>query len=279
LKIPNWLNALRRSVGIYVLKQIDSIVRDLESLPLIFAGVRKHGKTTSLKTITKYIRETRPNWIIKAFDISLAWWHQSPLKYRQLVDEKTYRTVENIGDCLYEIGRLNDRARRTFIATIINNNFLNRYKKKLEDSDFEDNYPWVLYIFEEGNTYWQSQSLNKKDWPALTLKDFISAGRNYKQACVLVATRVSGEVSPGYRNRCFYLLGKIVGAEERTVISKATNSETLKIARSLPQYHFVYYNGSPSEVFRIRDEVKSVPQDFIAEKKKKKRSSFFNKFK
>jgi len=242
--------------------EFNRIITDLESVPLIIDGMRDHGKTSSLKTLVQYIKEKRPTWIIKVFDISLAWYHQGPITYRQLVNRDSFKgLLQNKGDCLYEMGKLNDDGKRTFIATIINNDFLTRYNAKIKDPDFEDNYPWILYIFEEGNTYFDSKSLIRKDWQKDTLKDFISAGRNYKQAAILVATRVSGEVSPGYRNRCAYLLGRITGKEEKQAIGKATSDETLKMAEKLKRFFFVYYNGTPSKPFRIKDLSKGAPKD------------------
>jgi hypothetical protein len=244
---------------------LNQIIRDTVEVPLIFDSQRGHGKSTSLKTIVKQLREnTNVKCIV--FDVSQSWYHTAPLKHRVVVDISPTQKKWNVPlltDCVYEIGRLNETQRRRFVAYQVEHYYNKRYEDKLTyGEDAVKNLPTILFIMEEGNTYLGSYSLSRKDKAGEVLKQFVSVGRNYGLSFILVTTRVSGEISPSIRNRSNWVLGRILGYDEKNAIRGATDKLTVNKVTDIPKYHFVYYNGSPSKRFRIRDTVKESPTTY-----------------
>ena len=212
------------------------IIDDLKRKALVVAGEAGWGKTTLVKTIADVAM--RRGWIVKCFDLSLAWWHDSPMQYRMVA--RDWGSPPNQDGTVYDMAAITSQDRRNLVSRMIYEDWMPRYEGLLDDQNYTNNVPRILFIFEEGNTYFDSSSLNRKDWSAQVFHDFISTRRNYNLDAVLVTTRVQGEVSPKIRNRCNYLLAKLMGQEERNYISKATTKEAVERATQLQPYKFLY---------------------------------------
>ena len=232
-----------------------SVFEGLLDKPLVVDANRGHGKSQLIKALVAEALEQ--GYIVKVFDCVVNWYHDSPLLKRQLIRNPDQYTV--IDNCVYECGSLSQPQFRRFIASIIKHDYNERYEHKLVDPKYVDSTPRVLYIIEEANTVIKSQALNRKGWEADILNNFISRGRNLGLDVIFIATRVGGEVSPGFRNRCDWILGRVSGKEEKTYVGKATDDDTLEIAKKLPKYKFVYYDGDTSEPFYLPETIYHTP--------------------
>ena len=248
---------------------IERISEDIEEFPIVLIAKRGHGKSSSLKTILKRIIEDRElngeSLILKVFDISQSWYWNSPTKYRQRVTLDTIKSgrVENIGDCSYEIGELSKDDRRSFVASILSQDYTERYQLGIRyGADTLKGLPLILYIFEEASTYFDTYSLRRSDIASKILNDFISVGRNYGLNGVFVVNRMNGELSTGVRERSALLIGRISGDGELSSLRRSTNKRVRELAQSIPKYHWVYFSGYESEPFRVRDEVNHRPEDY-----------------
>ncbi|MBU2395741.1 MAG: hypothetical protein KKH70_20595 [Gammaproteobacteria bacterium] len=154
---------------------------------------------------------------------------------------------------------MSEKQFRRFISAIIKHDYDTRYERKLVNPRYIESVPRILYVIEEANTVIRSNSLNRKGWEAETLNNFISRGRNLGLDVVFIATRVGGEISTGFRNRCNWILGRVSGKEEKTYVGKATDDDTLEIAKKLPKYKFVYYDGDTSEPFYLPETIYHTP--------------------
>ena len=217
------------------------IIDDLSRKALVVAGEAGHGKSSIVKSIVDVAK--RRGYMVKVFDLSLAWWHNSPLSYR--VAARDWGSPVNQGDTVYDMASMTSQDRRNLVSRMIYEDWQPRYEGLLDDENYVNKIPRGLMVFEEGNTYFDSSSLNRKDWSAQVFHDFISTRRNYNLDAILVTTRVQGEVSPKIRNRCNYLLAKLMGQEERSYITKATSKEIVERSLSLPRYKFLYYGSEP----------------------------------
>jgi hypothetical protein len=112
-----------------------------------------------------------------------------------------------------------------------------------DDSDYLFRIPQYLQVFEEGNVFLDSSSLNRKDWCGDTLTNFISVRRNLNYSGIVIATAVSGEIATKFRKRCNYLIGRIMSDEERRYIKNSTSKEFIEAASELQPYQFVYYGS------------------------------------
>ena len=248
---------------------LDEIVGDIHSVHIILNSVNGHGKTSSLRTIIKHLKEADPGVIIKIFDISQAWFHQAPVEHRQRVTAETLRQgrVVNVGDCVYEMGELERPMRRGFVGEVIRMDYQRRQTiKRLGGEAAIKREPLILYVLEEANTYFDSNSLIRRDAYATILNDFVSVGRNYNLGGVLVVTRMKGELAPGIRERCNLLIGRVSGEGELRSLASSTSREIKELIKSIKKFHWIYWNGEKFGPFRIRDLVKSVPQAYITPK-------------
>jgi len=218
---------------------LDLLLTDLIRKILICMGEPGHGKTVTVKDLVYHAKQH--GWIVKIFDISLAWRYNAPVEhYQKVVNPELYR---NMDDCIYDIAMLSPNERRELIASIIKQDWIIRYLGIDADPDYLSYEPQTLYIFEEGNSYFDSYSLNRKDAAGAILTDFISARRNYKQSAVIVATAVSGEVATKFRRRCNFLSGKIMGEEERRYLKNGTSRGFMEKASILGLREFIYYGS------------------------------------
>jgi len=221
---------------------IDIILDDLEVKPLIVAGEPGNGKTVFVKRIAEEAR--RRGWVIQAFDPSLAWYHDSPLANRATVEEGEWGYARNEADTCYDVSGLTPEERRLFTARIIKEQWDRRVEAVKVNPYYLDDAPIHLFILEEGNTFWSSSSLNRRDWAGASLTDFVSIRRNLRFAAIVVTTAVSGEIATRYRRRCNYLLSRVMSYEERSYLKKSTSRDTVEAASTLPRFKFIYYGGT-----------------------------------
>jgi hypothetical protein len=240
------------------------IAEDITQLLILFLAVRGHGKSSSLRTVIKYIRQKRPDIVFKIFDVSQAWYHNAPVEARQMVTPQNWRSTQNVDNCVYEMGSLPEFLRRVFVASIVAQDYKLRYDIKKENGGKIDELPWVVYVFEEANVYFGSYSFRKNDDFSPILQDFVSVGRNYKMSAFLVATAEQGEISPSLRRRVSRLYGRMESVSDLNALRRKDKGASV-IVRHLPKYHFLYYSGKSFGPFRIRDEVNQVPQDYVGE--------------
>ena len=244
--------------------EFEVLIKEIQAKHLVLVAERKHGKSTSLKTFIKFVKEELGDRVlIKVFDVSQSWFHCAPVEHRQYVTPTSFPV--NVGDCVFEMGELSKDARRALVGEVLSLDYRERQRVKRVGGEAEiAGLPMILYVFEEANTYFDSRSLIRKDAYATVLTDFVSVGRNYGLGGVLVVTRMVGELAPGIRERSNLLLGRITGAGELRSLSGLTNKGFMALARAVKKFHWVYWNGGGLGPFRIRDLVKSVPVDFVS---------------
>lgn len=244
--------------------EIDRIVNDAHDVNIVLNAVNAHGKTSSLRTIIGRLKERNPKAIIKIFDISQAWFHNAPVKYRQRITpevliENRYR---NINNCVYEIGSLPPEYRRYFIALIVNQDYTSRYEMGLQYGlESVGKLPRVFYVFEEATNYFGSWSLKRKDESAPVLYDFITVGRNYGLRAFLVVTREIGSLSTDIRDISPKILGH-VEAKSDLAYYKSKNKGVYDMVKAMPKYHWIYCYRENYGPFKIGDEVDHTPEDY-----------------
>jgi len=236
----------------------DKIIEDVKEVPILLLSQRGHGKSSSLKTVVKRIKEANSDYIIKIFDVSQSWYHKAPVQYRQLVNGQQ---IHNIGDCVYEMGKLSNDARRVLVASIINQDYSKRYQMRVTDPEHFKTLPRILYIFEEANVYFGSYSFRKKDRYSAILEDFISVGRNYGLDAFLVATAEMGEISPSLRRRIARLYGRMESESDLNAL-KRKNKRAYEAVKEMPKYNFLYLDNGGYKTAHIKDEVTTTPADY-----------------
>ena len=247
---------------------IDLIIEDVQRRPIIILSDRGHGKSTSLMTIVQELKKKYPKIIIKIFDISQAWYHKAPVQHRQRITFEKMVKVDflNLDDCVYEIGSLTKEVRRMFVSLIIKQDYQVRYEMGIKYGiKSVGQLPIILYLFEEANCYFGSYSLRKNDEFSQVLNDFVSVGRNYGLNAFMVVTAETGELSPSLRRRSTRLIGQVSNDYDMRALNRKSKGLGNK-ALEMPRFHWVYYNGRVSEVFRIHDTVENVPEDFEMKK-------------
>lgn len=245
----------------------DRIADDIKQVHIQFISEAGHGKSSSLKTILKHCKLKHPELSFKIFDLSLAWWHNAPVKHRQSVTAENLKAnrVVNVDDCVYEIGSLNQETQRSFVASIIQQDYANRFDLEKANHGALKALPFITYVFEESDIYFGSYALRKNDWMTTVFKKFASVGRNLKMRGFLIATAEIGEISPGFRRRSRKIYGRV---KSRADIAEVRREYKLlaKQLKSMPKYNFVYISDVPYGPVHIKDEVNSIPMDyFIAE--------------
>ena len=235
---------------------LKKIVEDLYLYPVVCVAQRGHGKTNLIKNMVK----SAPEIVWKIFDVSQAWYHSAPVKYRMWVNpESTYK--ENVRNCVYELGQLSEADRRAFIAYIIGQDYDARYMGVFIDGpEVIEKIPLIVYIIEESNVIFNSYSLNKVDEVGEVLRDFISVGRNYGLNGVFVTTASMGELSTRIRRRASLLMGQVLGGSELGAIRRRANKETVEKVKSLKRFEFLYWNGTTSQKFMSSKYEGHVPE-------------------
>jgi len=229
-----------------------------------------HGKSTSAKTIIKRLKELEPKTIVKVFDVSQAWYHISPLPYRQWISTQTLvdfvngkTSFTNLNDCSYEMGDLTEELRRFFTAIIIEQDYESR-RATAKDYGLKtvEKLPRIVYVFEESDTYFDSSSLNKKDNASEKLRDFIKIGRNFGLRGFCICTAEVGELGTKLRRRSKHLIGKIISDSDQRFFNKKVKKMG-DLALTIPRFNWIYYNGEGvTEMFQIPDLVRNEPQDY-----------------
>jgi hypothetical protein len=244
----------------------DKISEDIKKDLIILLSERGHGKSSSLRTIVDYCNKQHKDIYFKIFDVSQAWYHCAPVKYRQHITLEKIKTgqIANTCDCVYEIGALPQELRRAFVGEIVSQDWVKRYELKRQNPKALKNKPWIIYIFEEANVYFGSYSFRKNDQYSAILQDFVSVGRNYKLGAFLVATAEQGEISPSLRRRTKKIYGRIISDGDLRVIKRYSKglSEYLK---QIPRFNFIYYNGKAYGPTHILDTVTNIPEDYVIE--------------
>ena len=195
------------------------------------------------------------------FDVSQAWWHCAPVQYRQLVTREKWNCgqIVNLTDCVYEMGKLTQDERRVFVGEIVSRHYHKRYQAKLDGTLKE--MPFLIFIFEEANTYFGSRTMTKNDAFTPIFVDFVSVGRNYKMRGFLVATAEEGEIHPLLRRRSSRIYGRLESDGDISRIRRK-DKELASYLKEVPKYNFVYYNGNQFGPVKIPDVVTNEPVDY-----------------
>ena len=212
-----------------------------------------HGKTSSLRSIIAHIIHHNPFAVFKVFDVSQAWYHNAPIKYRQLVTRYT-RNVENLDNCVYEMGSMSKPERRAFVGEIMRQDYDERYRAGLEGR--LDEYPLLLYVIEEADTIFGSYSFRASDEYSQVFQLFSSVGRNYKMRGFLISTAEQGEIAPPLRRRTRKIYGRVIGKQD---IASARKTGAQIDVTQTPKYHFTYL----TQTQRIPDTGKHTPQTYV----------------
>jgi len=248
---------------------ISQIIQDLYEVPICLVSRRGRGKSSSVKTIIQKLQDESPDTIFKVFDPSLNWYHSSPTKYRQFVDLDaiTQGRIDNIGDCVYGLN-LNNEDTRSFIASIIRADYEERLTVSLRFGDMVVKaLPMIIYVFEESNILFGTNSLRKVDASSETFNKFISIGRNLGLGGIFITTKAK-ELSPACRDRSKALIGRVLGESDLRWIKSISSKDIMNAVKILTKYHWIY-DQSPTP-FRIKDECVTVPQDYKARGSKPK---------
>ena len=243
-------------------KFYEQIAKDSKESLIQLLSKAGHGKTSSLRTIIHYIKQTNENMEFVIFDVSQAWWHCAPVQYRQLVTREKWNCgqIVNLTDCVYEMGKLTQDERRVFVGEIVSRHYHKRYQAKLDGTLKE--MPFLIFIFEEANTYFGSRTMTKNDAFTPIFVDFVSVGRNYKMRGFLVATAEEGEIHPLLRRRSSRIYGRLESDGDISRIRRK-DKELASYLKEAPKYNFVYYNGKQFGPVKIPDVVTNIPIDYI----------------
>ena len=221
----------------------DTIEADIHQTHVIVNAEAGHGKTQFVKSIIQKLKERDPRLIIKVFDVSFAWFDSAPLKYHQRVTADNWANVLNQGDCVYEMGDLTEETRRLFVSIIVKQDYAIRRKiRELYGEEGLKKMPFILLVFEESDTYFDSASLNKKDDASATLRDFIKVGRNFGLRAFCIVTANTGELGTKLRRRSKHLIGRIISDEDLRGYNRKRKGLG-DAALALKRFQWLYYNG------------------------------------
>lgn len=259
---------------------IDKILDDLRSTHLICNAEAGWGKSTIIQSIIHRLKQQESKVQVKIFDISLAWHHNAPVKWRQKITEQMIYdflvlknpTFLNINDCIYELEDLSDEFRRLFVSIIIQQDYQSRKNLAREYKDEVKNLPRLIYIFEEADLYFQSSYLNSKANEAEKFREFIKVGRNFGMRGVFIVTASVGELATKLRRRSKHLIGRIISDSDYRQYNRMKKWKTEDgriglgdLALTVPEYHWLYFNGSIGGPFTVGKIVDSEPEDFVME--------------
>lgn len=239
----------------------EKIAKDSNQALITLLSEAGHGKSSSLRSIIGYIREHDPTIVWKIIDCAQAWYHNAPVKHRQLITRDKLYTHQyaNIEDCVYEIGGLSDDEARVFLGELMKQDWDTRYKAKIEGR--LDKLPLIAYVIEEANIFFGPQSFRKNDEYTPIFQKFVSVGRNYKLRGFLVATGEMGEMAPSLRDRSRKIYGRIISERDSRVI-RLKDRDLAEYLKTSPKYTFVYYSDKVYGPVKIPDSVKHVPVDY-----------------
>jgi len=246
----------------------DQIAKDVKQSLIQLVSAAGHGKSSSLRTIIAYCKQKHPDieWVI--FDISQAWFHRAPVRYRQLItrEKLANRKYANITDCVYEIGKLGKDERREFVADIIGKHYDERYEEAMNNKG-KVTKPTLIFVCEEANVYFGSYALRRNDDYTHVFDQFLSVGRNYKMRGIFVATAEMGEISPNVRDRTLKIYGKLASKRDIAELRRVDPELADYLAKDIPRFSFVYYPGETYGPVSIPDVVKNVPIDYVVPEK------------
>jgi len=141
------------------------------------------------------------------------------------------------------MGDLTEETRRLFVSLIVKQDYAVRRKiREMYGEEGLKKMPFILYILEESDTYFDSASLNKKDDASAILRDFIKVGRNFGLCALCIVTASTGELGTKLRRRSNDLIGRIVSDEDLRGYNrkrKGLGNAALEIQR----FNWLYYNG------------------------------------
>lgn len=221
----------------------DTIEADIHQTHIIVNAEAGHGKTSFVKSIIQELKERDPRLIVKCFDVSFAWFNNAPLKYRQHITLEAWANIHNQDDCVYEMGDLSEDTRRLFVSLIVKQDYAVRRKiREMYGEEELKKMPFIIYVFEESDTFFDSASLNKKDDASATLRDFIKVGRNFGLRGICVVTANTGELGTKLRRRSKYLIGRIISDEDTRELNRKRKGLG-KAALELQRFNWLYYNG------------------------------------
>lgn len=219
----------------------DTICRDLRTSLLHLVSEPAHGKSNFIKSIVSYAKSHSKYGDLEfvVVDPSISWWHNSPLEKRQRVNRRTLcnGSISNEYDCVYYVGELSDIERRAFVGELLGQHQRQRTKSALEGT--LDDYPTLVLILEEADTYLSSYSLRAKDQYASILNDFVSISRNLKIRGIAISTASTGSVSPSLRKRSRKIYGRVINEGDLNEARRIGNTVDL---RRIQKYTFTYDN-------------------------------------
>ncbi len=236
------------------------VLEDLSDILITVTSRRGWGKSTLVKHLVKWCKDTAPDrYIFKVFDSSLVWL-SSPIEYRQTVTRRKIREnqIDNIGDCVYLLD-LKREDKRAFISTIIESDYRERFEIKLEYGELAvKSLPVVVYLFEEANLCFSGTSLVKSDRASDTLNSFVSEGRNFGLTGIFLATAIVGELSTAVRRRSEYLLGRLASQSDLSLIRNLKSWEVAETTKGLEKYQFIY-SDQPDQTIQLT-EIQQFPK-------------------
>lgn len=215
----------------------DLILEDLKIKGLFLIGGKGSGKTKLAQYLARLAKEKWGEEVdIRCFDPSTAWWHHSPLRHRQSVDEILRYT--NQPGTLYAIGKLSKDQVKTFLSKIIGDEYYRRHDGVLLDEGFLSCQPLSLIILEE------AQDITKKARQPEVIAKWTNEGRNLDMTGIYTTQRPA-EVDTSIIERCNLLVGYIEGHNNKRKVEGATSSGFMRKLKEIKpkSYEFLYYNG------------------------------------
>ena len=223
---------------------MNEILQDVTQNHIMFLSEGGHGKSTSLRTIVQHCKNHGENITFKIFDNSLAWNQITPTKYIQTVTSEKIlgRQIINLEDCTYEVGELDQDGQRAFISTLIKQDYQQRYAIERDSPEKMKQLPTIVYVIEESNISFESNSVRRNDPFTEPLKKFISIGRNLKMRGIFVAQAAVGEISTHLRRRTRKIYGKIISESDLAPIRRS-NKDIAEYLTEIPRFHFIYHGS------------------------------------
>lgn len=219
----------------------DRICSDLRTSLLHLVSEAGHGKSNFIKSIVFYAK-SHPKYSDLQFvvvDPSISWWDNSPLEHRQRVNRQTIRqgVISNEYDTCYFVGELNEAERRAFVGELLGQHQRQRTRAALDGT--LDQFPTLVLILEEADTYLSSYSLRAKDQYASILQDFVSISRNLLIRGIFISTGSVGSLAPGARRRARKIYGCVINEGDLNEARRIGNTIDL---RTILRFSFSYNN-------------------------------------